>query len=131
MARRRAAATVRYVALQPLSDTPGPEADADTLRRHYIRWLDTTSCLSYDNRIWTCAWCARQDVDLTVRERGSRDEPRFCSERCRDAKAAYERECWPKPVVSEEDIERRLAKEEKRKRQDKSADSYGHGPVRV
>lgn len=119
------------IALGPLPDTPGPEADAEALRAHYIRWLDTTSYLSYNGRAYACAWCARQDVDLTVRQVGSRDEATFCSDRCRGAKAAYEAKCWPKPAVSEEDIERQLAREGKRARRAQSADSYGHGPVRV
>lgn len=115
----------------PLPNVPGPEADAETLRYHYIKWLTRTTIMAYEWRIYACGWCARTDIDLTVRKNGTRDEPMFCSERCRDAKAAFEEKCWPKPKVSAKELERRLAHEEKRSRQAKSIDSYGHGPVRV
>jgi len=115
----------------PLPNTPGPEADKKELEAHYNRWQERAACVAYDVTIWMCLWCARTDVDLTIRQEHTRDEPMFCSEHCRNAKAAHEEKCWPKPRVSAEEIERRQAAERKRARQAESADSYGHGPVRV
>jgi len=115
----------------PMDDVPGANADTKTLREHYTRWLCVTACRSYDNRIWSCGWCARMDVDLLVSHPAHpRAEPMFCSKECAAAKAAHE-ESLPKPRVSPEAVERALEKDRKQKRRSKSGDSYGHGAVKV
>jgi len=119
----------------PMPNVPGPEADATALRRHYALWLAVTSGYNYETRIYACGWCARTDIDLEVRRPGRR-EPLFCCERCRDAKVAYEEKCWPKPEVSEEDLERAEAREQERRRRATREDEgkvhdYGTGAVRV
>lgn len=62
-------------------NVPYADAPVEELRRYGLATQDYFACLAYDKAIWRCRWCRSPLARRTV----------FCSDRCRDAIAAYER----------------------------------------
>jgi hypothetical protein len=78
-------------AIEPLTDSPGPEATRDVLHAHYQLVQTALACHAYDDVIYTCHWCLSSEP-LAFGKLGERSGTKmYCTERCQLAADSYRR----------------------------------------